>query len=130
MAFFKKEGFDRKRSRSSDRDRGFDRGKARGFKPFERDSGVRGFERDRPRGGNPALELFDATCDKCGAECELPFKPRGGKPVYCRDCFRNTGGSDSRDRPSRSNLPSSMSSEQLEEINRKLDKILSMLNVE
>ena len=24
----------------------------------------------------------------CGKETEVPFQPRSGKPVYCRDCFR------------------------------------------
>ncbi|TSC58359.1 MAG: hypothetical protein Greene041619_583 [Candidatus Peregrinibacteria bacterium Greene0416_19] len=45
-------------------------------------------------------EMHDATCAKCGAACQVPFKPRpaeeGGKPVLCRDCFmaeRSGGGS-------------------------------------
>ncbi len=33
-------------------------------------------------------ELFKATCSDCGKECEVPFKPTEGRPVYCRDCFR------------------------------------------
>ena len=32
-------------------------------------------------------ELHKATCSECGNECEVPFKPTEGKPVYCRDCF-------------------------------------------
>ncbi|MCX6776134.1 MAG: DNA-directed RNA polymerase [Candidatus Micrarchaeota archaeon] len=24
----------------------------------------------------------------CGAECEVPFKPTEGRPVYCRDCWQ------------------------------------------
>ena len=36
---------------------------------------------ERPR------EYFKATCADCGNECEVPFKPTEGKPVYCRDCF-------------------------------------------
>jgi len=23
----------------------------------------------------------------CGKECEVPFKPTEGRPVYCRDCL-------------------------------------------
>jgi CxxC-x17-CxxC domain-containing protein len=38
-----------------------------------------------------AREMHKVACDKCGAECEIPFKPRpvedGGRPVLCRDCF-------------------------------------------
>ncbi|MBA2264407.1 MAG: zinc-ribbon domain containing protein [Chloroflexi bacterium] len=37
---------------------------------------------DRPR------EMFSATCDSCGKEARVPFRPTGTKPVYCSDCFR------------------------------------------
>ena len=37
---------------------------------------------DRPR------EMFTATCDNCGQEARVPFRPTGSKPVYCSDCFR------------------------------------------
>lgn len=32
--------------------------------------------------------LHKATCADCGQECEVPFKPSGDRPVYCRDCFQ------------------------------------------
>jgi len=32
-------------------------------------------------------ERFQATCSKCNNTCEVPFRPNGKKPVYCRDCF-------------------------------------------
>lgn len=32
-------------------------------------------------------EMHKATCAECGQECEVPFKPDGSRPVYCRDCF-------------------------------------------
>jgi CxxC-x17-CxxC domain-containing protein len=32
-------------------------------------------------------EMFQATCSACGKVAEVPFQPRGDKPVYCRDCF-------------------------------------------
>jgi CxxC-x17-CxxC domain-containing protein len=38
------------------------------------------------RGGAPR-EMFKATCSQCGGVAEVPFQPRGDKPVYCRDCF-------------------------------------------
>jgi len=41
---------------------------------------------DRPGGGRPR-EMFTATCSQCGNVAEVPFQPRGDKPVYCRDCF-------------------------------------------
>ena len=32
-------------------------------------------------------ELFSATCAECGNTCEVPFRPTGEKPVFCKDCF-------------------------------------------
>ena len=35
-----------------------------------------------------------AICAECKAECEVPFKPTGDRPVYCKECFakRKEGG--------------------------------------
>ena len=33
-------------------------------------------------------EMHKATCSDCGKECEVPFKPTEGRPIYCRDCFQ------------------------------------------
>ena len=32
-------------------------------------------------------ETFKAVCASCGKECEVPFRPRGDRPVYCSECF-------------------------------------------
>lgn len=32
-------------------------------------------------------EMFKATCSQCGGVAEVPFQPRTGRPVYCRDCY-------------------------------------------
>ncbi|MDO8516889.1 MAG: DNA-directed RNA polymerase [Nanoarchaeota archaeon] len=32
-------------------------------------------------------EMSKATCSECGKECEVPFKPTEGKPVYCKECY-------------------------------------------
>jgi CxxC-x17-CxxC domain-containing protein len=51
------------------------------------------------RGGGYGSErqMFSATCSSCGKEAQVPFQPRGDKPVYCSDCFRTQrGGSDRR----------------------------------
>jgi CxxC-x17-CxxC domain-containing protein len=37
---------------------------------------------DRPR-----RQMYPAVCSNCGKETEVPFQPRGDKPVYCSDCF-------------------------------------------
>ncbi len=35
-------------------------------------------------------QMFPATCAQCGKATEVPFQPRGDKPVYCSDCYRKT----------------------------------------
>ncbi len=67
-----------------------------------RDSGDRrgGFGGNRGSGGRGGFggnrgggfdrgpkEMHKAVCADCGKECEVPFKPSGERPVYCRDCF-------------------------------------------
>ena len=32
-------------------------------------------------------ELHKAVCSDCKKECEVPFKPRGDRPIYCRECY-------------------------------------------
>lgn len=36
------------------------------------------------RGGSNG---YPAVCADCGKETLIPFPPRRGRPVYCRDCF-------------------------------------------
>ena len=38
-------------------------------------------------GGYGQREMFTATCDGCGGEARVPFRPTGSKPVYCSNCF-------------------------------------------
>src|SRR6266481_6103873 len=63
----------------------FNRDNRSGGRSFgaKRDFGNRGF-------GRPTM--FKTICSNCGKECEVPFKPTGEKPVFCRECFRNNGG--------------------------------------
>ncbi len=59
-----------------------------------------GYGGDRGYGGGGGYgggrEMFSATCASCGKEAQVPFQPRGDKPVYCSDCFRSQGGGGSR----------------------------------
>jgi CxxC-x17-CxxC domain-containing protein len=34
-------------------------------------------------------EMHTTTCSSCGRDAQVPFIPRGDKPVYCSDCFQN-----------------------------------------
>jgi CxxC-x17-CxxC domain-containing protein len=91
------------------------------------------------RGDRRPVEMHEATCAKCGKQCEVPFRPTGDRPVLCSDCFRNDrdsgsrGGSDMRrnfgSRESRGSSQSGISSDQLDKINAKLDKILGILEM-
>lgn len=36
-----------------------------------------------------AREMHTAICSECGREAQVPFVPRGDKPVYCSDCFQS-----------------------------------------
>ena len=38
-------------------------------------------------GNRGQRQMYPATCGRCGKQTEVPFQPRGDKPVYCRDCF-------------------------------------------
>ena len=33
-------------------------------------------------------DMHKTTCSDCGNECEVPFKPAEGRPVYCKECFQ------------------------------------------
>lgn len=32
--------------------------------------------------------MYQATCSQCGGVAEVPFRPSGNKPVYCKDCYQ------------------------------------------
>ena len=36
---------------------------------------------------SPQRQFFPATCAQCGRNTQVPFQPRGGKPVYCSACY-------------------------------------------
>jgi len=46
--------------------------------------------RENSRGGfnSTPREMHKVTCADCGTETEVPFKPDGTRPVYCRDCYQ------------------------------------------
>ena len=32
-------------------------------------------------------QMHAAVCAACGKDCQVPFEPRNGRPVYCSDCY-------------------------------------------
>ncbi|OGH71550.1 MAG: hypothetical protein A2921_03560 [Candidatus Magasanikbacteria bacterium RIFCSPLOWO2_01_FULL_43_20b] len=118
---------------------GFDRDRGNRGGGF---GGGRGFDRrdDGPK------QMHHATCSECGQDCEVPFRPTGDRPVFCSNCFKSKGA------PVRSFAPKSfgggdrsggfssatsadrggnagggVSKAQIDLLNVKLDKILSLL---
>ncbi len=117
------------------------------------------FNRDRRSGGGRDFKRKDfgsrdsdrpqimhkTICSNCGKECEVPFKPNGSKPVFCRDCFQKNRSSDSirsdNNYERRSNFEDRGNNqinrpveqpgyrEQFEALNTKLDKILNLLTI-
>jgi CxxC-x17-CxxC domain-containing protein len=64
--------------------------------------------------------MHQATCAKCGQQCEVPFKPKGDKPIYCKNCYKKDGNNGPKE--------NSQLAIELEKINKKLDKILDALD--
>lgn len=102
------------------RDRGGDRGRGR-------DRGGRdGGRRDSGRFGGDK-EMHKAVCDKCGVNCEVPFKPTSDKPIYCSDCFGEMDQGKGRDNKRSDSGKSDISIKMLAEINDKLERIMKAL---
>ncbi len=92
--------------------------------------GSRGFRDRNGFGGGRErrpMEMHDVICDKCGKECQVPFKPTGDKPVYCSDCFKKMEGSNNNFASRNQSSQSGISSDQFNKLNTKLDKILQVL---
>jgi len=53
-----------------------------------------GGERARERPARPARTrpTYPITCDGCGQESSVPFKPQPGRPVFCQDCYQSKKG--------------------------------------
>ena len=104
-------------NRAGRRDSGrFERRDSRNFE--RRDSGR--FERRDPTRNFERKIMHSVICDKCGQECEVPFKPTKGKPIYCDACFK-------KNKPLGLENKHNQSSRELAQINEKLDRILEAL---
>jgi CxxC-x17-CxxC domain-containing protein len=47
-------------------------------------------------GGYGSRQMYSVVCADCGQQTEVPFEPRGDRPVYCRDCFAKRSPTRSR----------------------------------
>ncbi len=110
-----------------------------------RPSFSRGGQGFAPRGRSfEKKELFDAECNKCHKATQVPFRPNGKKPVYCRDCFTPDTGSERQRTPRFERRPAFRSADtapvriekdsriddvlhRLDAIERTLEKLTAML---
>ncbi len=37
-------------------------------------------------------QMYPAVCAQCGKDTQVPFQPRGDRPVYCSECFETQRG--------------------------------------
>ena len=57
-------------------------------KPFQQPGHIHNNQSDRAQGNNfRERVLHRAICADCKKGCEVPFKPSGERPVYCKECF-------------------------------------------
>lgn len=90
----------------------YGKGKPGGFSKggFSRPSFGGGRSDSRSGGGrsfNGPSEMYNATCSKCSASCEVPFRPNGKKPIFCKNCFiRDDAGSNTYEKRSYNDRPS------------------------
>jgi CxxC-x17-CxxC domain-containing protein len=92
-------------------------GRRDGNRRDDRRSDRRGGERDFRKDDR---QRFNAICSVCGETCSLPFNPTPGKKVYCDLCFSKKN--------EKENVSNSITQEQFNIINSKLNAILKSLN--
>jgi len=120
----------------------FERGNRKSFK-----GGYKGRKEGFNGGDNRGpVTMHSAICSTCKKSCEVPFRPTGDKPVYCRDCFAGRAGmggdrSNRRDfrKESRDFIDTSLKSnfkndngnneikKQLDSINIKLERLITVV---
>ncbi len=42
--------------------------------------------------GRSERTMTEVVCASCGKDTEVPFVPRGDRPVYCSDCYSKQNG--------------------------------------
>ena len=53
-------------------------------------NGSQGYGGGSSGGYRSSRQMFPATCAQCGKATEVPFEPRGDRPVYCSQCYNKT----------------------------------------
>jgi CxxC-x17-CxxC domain-containing protein len=71
-------------------------GRSSGSGYGDRDSYGGGSSRGGGYSSGGQREMHTTTCASCGREAQVPFMPRGDKPVYCSDCYQQQRRTSSR----------------------------------
>ena len=63
--------------------------------PFPHPVNIQAQNGNRQDNSNRERLMHKAICADCKKQCEVPFRPSEGRPVYCQDCFsrRKSSGS-------------------------------------
>ncbi len=86
----------------------------------------RGFSRD-----DAPTERFQAVCNECHAACEVPFKPNGKKPVYCRNCYKGKEETSSFASPARRSYGErSAAPDQFAVLGAKIDRLTAAIEAQ
>jgi len=94
----------------------FEKNQDEGPKKYGRDRKFKSGDSRKRSFNDRDSEMYSAVCDNCGKDCEVPFRPTKGKPIYCDKCFGNTKEQDT-----------DQLKKEFEILNKKLDKILEIL---
>jgi CxxC-x17-CxxC domain-containing protein len=83
---------------------------------------------DRPR--NEDRKMYDAICAECGQHCQVPFRPKPGRDIFCSDCFGRDEKREHEPKPFTPNqAPKSANYDnQFAALNSKLDKLIGLLS--
>lgn len=92
----------------------------------------------RAHSGDRSMETHKTNCSECHAPCEVPFKPNGKKPVYCRNCFKGkdaghtsfTGQPFSRPAEYKEDDNANDLKKQFSILNTKLDRLISAIEAQ
>jgi len=86
-----------------------------GYGNFRGSGGSGGFGGRRPggfrRNNNFKREMTKIKCSQCGKEDEVPFKPREGSNVLCKECYMKSKGIEPRNSFSKEAKPKEASEE-------------------
>lgn len=62
---------------------------SKGYSEPKRCPACRAAKKAQRSQGRAPRKQFTVTCSACGCETTVPFEPKGDRPVYCSECYKN-----------------------------------------